>query len=844
MFRSATTTTLVWMLACCAFAIQPPTARAQASSLEAALPLVRQSGDERALTNMLIGAAMQHMQAGRTDQAAERIDEAITLCRKTANNSELKTALLVATQLLNKMDDDAARFFLTGLLKEESDHPEIEIVVLKAIGDALLQSGNLVPALQAMHQHCTKIAEVDPLSDAEATALHAYGRTCLQAKMFDLGLPALEKAKQIADKTGNTRLAGLCQASIGNTCLRTGELETARDLFAAQLISARKNGDEIAESQGRASLMTAFIMMGDNQGATKLLENTLADLKGIDRGTMQGFGAAIAAAQGDCVTAATLANQSIESKLSVYPAAMRSSTGGMLIASDALALAHYELQNGNWDEASKAVEQSEDGYAKLEAGYRAAANLGAVSQDASLAALSFAAAGISNVRQQILVQRKQFDQALLESERGRGQVQAKAMRATFNAQIDDLSEPQSIQAIRELAAKQNVTFVEYSLIHSLDPMTRELLPRDSKDRLPNALYVWVVPPTGDVVFRSIPLDRSLPKMVDEFRLAILPPKSTAKKSASNEPPVDSDAGQESSSPAPPARTVAQTGSDLYDVLIAPIQSALPKDPEMEVVVIPQGELYAVPFIAIPTSDGKDLIDHHTLTTAASIELYRLSVQCHRPATEFAKEQILIVGNPDMPASLYRPDKPAEKLSPLPGAEREAKRIAEMFGIEPIVGKQATETLVKDRMNTARVIHLASHGSLEAENIFSRSYLSAIALTPSEDDDGFLTVREIMRMKLDAELVILSACNSGMGHVTGEGVVGLSRAYLTAGVPTVVVSLWPVSDQATETLMVTFYKALGQGKSKAAALRIANLVNRHHFKNPKLWAPFTLYGIGK
>ena len=171
-------------------------------------------------------------------------------------------------------------------------------------------------------------------------------------------------------------------------------------------------------------------------------------------------------------------------------------------------------------------------------------------------------------------------------------------------------------------------------------------------------------------------------------------------------------------------------------------------------------------------------------------------------------------------------------------------IGEMFGVKPLIGAAATETEIKKRMDQARVIHLASHGLLESRDVFNAPYLSAIALAPTADDNGFLTVREVMKKKLQADLVVLSACDSGRGHITGDGVIGLSRGYLTAGVPTTVVSLWPVSDRATAILMVNFYRALAEGKSKASALRSATLSNRDRFEDPKLWAPFVMYGTGR
>ena len=173
-------------------------------------------------------------------------------------------------------------------------------------------------------------------------------------------------------------------------------------------------------------------------------------------------------------------------------------------------------------------------------------------------------------------------------------------------------------------------------------------------------------------------------MIDEFRDAIISPP-------------DGELNTE---------LIAETGQALHEVLIAPIKTALPADPDSEVVIVPQGGLYAIPFAALQDADGKHLIDHHTLTTSGSIDLYRLSVAAFKPS-KFDKQKVLIVGNPEMPAFQARPDKPAAPLNPLPGSEAEARAIAEMFGIEPVIGKDATETAVANRMQSAQLIHLAS-----------------------------------------------------------------------------------------------------------------------------------------
>ncbi len=118
---------------------------------------------------------------------------------------------------------------------------------------------------------------------------------------------------------------------------------------------------------------------------------------------------------------------------------------------------------------------------------------------------------------------------------------------------------------------------------------------------------------------------------------------------------------------------------------------------------------------------------------------------------------------------------------------------------------------------------------------------AIALAPSGKHDGLLTSCEILDMKLNADLVVLSACNTGGGNITGDGVISLSRALITAGVKSVIVSLWSVPDNSTAFLMSEFYRYFQHNPDKAAALRQAMLATRKKYNNPVDWAAFTLIG---
>ena len=279
---------------------------------------------------------------------------------------------------------------------------------------------------------------------------------------------------------------------------------------------------------------------------------------------------------------------------------------------------------------------------------------------------------------------------------------------------------------------------------------------------------------------------------------------------------------------------------LHKLLIAPIADLLSKDPNERVIFIPQASLFLVPFPALQDEQGKYLIEKHTILTAPAIQVLDLTRKQKHNGQRSAKN-VLVVGNPTMPKIKF--GKLVEKLDPLPGSEREAIQIAKFFNTEVLTGSQATKATVMQKMQQARIIHLATHGLLHDFKGFGVP--GAIALAPSAqpDDaiDGLLTSSEIFDMKLQADLVVLSACNTGGGNITGDGVVGLSRSLISAGVPSVLVSLWAVNDNSTAFLMTEFYRNLQQNPDKAVALRQAMLTTIKQYPHPKQWAAFTLIG---
>ena len=370
--------------------------------------------------------------------------------------------------------------------------------------------------------------------------------------------------------------------------------------------------------------------------------------------------------------------------------------------------------------------------------------------------------------------------------------------------------------IRQIAKAQNATLVQYSIIYDEFQIQGKSEPRES------ALYIWVIQPTGEITFRQVDLKPLWQKYKASLAdLIIGNQKFLAVRSRGSSPALQ---------PQPNLPT-------LHQLLIDPIASLLPKDPNAHVIFIPQGSLFQVPFPALLDANDTYLIEKHTILTSPSIQVLALTRQQKLAQKQPNSGNALVLGNPTMPSVSPSPGEPKQQLSPLPGAEAEALAIAPLLNTQAITGAQGTKAAIVQKMPQASIIHLATHGLLDDV----RGLGSAIALAPSGNDDGLLTAEEIFDMKLQASLVVLSACNTGEGRITGDGVIGLSRALISAGVPSVIVSLWAVPDAPTSELMKAFYQNLQNNPDKAQALRQAMLTTMKTHPQPRNWAAFTLIG---
>jgi CHAT domain-containing protein/Tfp pilus assembly protein PilF len=421
------------------------------------------------------------------------------------------------------------------------------------------------------------------------------------------------------------------------------------------------------------------------------------------------------------------------------------------------------------------------------------------------------------ILQKILIAQNKFQQALEVAERGRARAFVNLLTSRISEkQSNQLTvQPLSIEKIQKIAKEQNATIVEYTIAQSENnqdyPKTWNL----------SEMYIWVVKPTGEITFKQVDLkslNTPLAELVNNSRISI---GARGRGGIYVEGLKDEQVQKKN----------LQT---LHEILIAPIASLLPTNPEEKVIFIPHESLFLVPFVALQDKDSKYLIEKHTILTAPAIQVLDLT---HQQRQKVRGKDVLVMGNPIMP----KVGVPLVQLDPLKGAEKEALTIANFFKTKAITGKDATKAALKQKLSSARIIHLATHGLLADTD---KSIPTAIALAPTKNDNGLLTPAEIVDLSINAELVVLSACDTGRGAITGDGVIGLSRSLITAGAPSVIVSLWSVPDAPTAELMMEFYQQWQQNPDKAVALRNAMLKTMKKSPAPVNWAAFTLIGESK
>ena len=265
----------------------------------------------------------------------------------------------------------------------------------------------------------------------------------------------------------------------------------------------------------------------------------------------------------------------------------------------------------------------------------------------------------------------------------------------------------------------------------------------------------------------------------------------------------------------------ESARPLHERLITPLAARIKNGP---LTLVAHGALHYLPFAALQDGAGRFLIDRYALRSLPSASVLKFL----RPPASAPAPGLLAFGNPDL-------DDPKLDLA---FAEGEARAVAALFpGSRVLVRKEASKANFKKAAGVFGRIHIASHGKFRADAPLD----SGLLLAAAEGDDGLLRVAELYSTEMNADLVTLSACETGLGKIdNGDDVVGLTRGFLYAGARSIVSTLWSVDDRGTAELMQSFYENL-RNAGKIEALRQAQIKTRAAFPHPFFWAAFQLTG---
>ena len=829
------------------------------------LAIAREIKDRQSEGAALGGLGLAYESLGDYTKAIEYQQQQLAIAREIKDRQSEGAALGNLGIAYSKLGDYAKAMEYAqqqlAIAREIKDR-QGEGAALGNLGIAYLSLGDYAKAIEYQQQSLAIAREIKD-RQSEGAGLGNLGRAYDSLGDYAKAIEYIQQQLAIAREIKDRQSEGAALGNLGLAYFSLGDYSKAIEYAQQRLVLAREIKDRQSEGAGLGNLGLAYFSLGDYAKAIEYAQQQLAIAREIkDRqsegkalGNLGGaylslgdYAKAIEYQQQQLAIAREIKGRESEGKalgnLGVAYLSLGDYTKAIEYQQQWLAIAR-EIK----DRSSERIALNNLGFALYQQGNFSAAEktlLDSIKVSESLRAGLDDAKKVSIFDRQtnpylnlqkVLIAQNKTNEALEIAERGRARafVELLAARLAPSASAQLTINPPNIQQIQQIAKEQNATLVEYSTIWN------------------EALYIWVIKPTGEITFRSVDLesvninlgqatestrvsaatgrglneqDTAFAEMIRGTRDAL----GTSENNLSNQQATNRPHSTPSNS-----KTANRKLQQLYQLLIEPIADLLPTDPNSPVILIPHQSLFLAPFATLQNAQGQYLIEKHTIIIAPAIQILQLTHQSRQKNRQTSSQNILVVGNPTMP----KIGNPPRQLLPLPGSEQEAQIIAQLLNTQAIIGSQATKVSIVKQMLNARIIHLATHGLFK--EVKSRDLPGAIALAPSGNDDGFLTSSEILDLKLNAELVVLSACNTGRGRLTGDGVIGLSRALITAGVPTILTSLWYVPDAPTAELMAEFYRQLQQNPNKAQALRQAMLITMKKHPEPRDWGAFTLIG---
>jgi CHAT domain-containing protein/tetratricopeptide (TPR) repeat protein len=808
-----------------------------------AAEVFRRVGDHKAEGMALAFAGRAYTDLGQLAKSLETAQASLVIARKAEDRMLESMNLNNIGGIYTRWGQyaKAAEFLEASLKAARQVYPDAGGVILLSLGSVYENLGQYPKALGFYQQALEGFQRIGAPAQAGMT-LTLVGLIYTKQSQYAKAITTHQQALQMVQQSGYRKGEGAILSNIGDVYQQLGQPTKALEFYERSLKIAQQIGNREGESATLNNMSNAYMDLGQRDKALGVLEQALkivqqsGDRASESRGLIN-----IGGIYYDLGQYANAMKYSQSALRIAQQIGNRESEQGALgnIGQTYIQLRQYSQAQEAYQQALKIAQQTGDrldesliltglGQMLARSGRVSAAekplyeaieiveSLRGGLKDRDKVFLANRLVSPYLWLQFTLIAQNKTTTALEVSERGRTRafVELLATRlagdSTPSQTIQRLSQPLTLPQIQQVARQQNATLVEYSMVGG-------------------ELYIWLIRPTGQIEFRKTRYESStikLQELVSDTHDVL---RRGVRRSGTTSTPTSQ----------PTNDRLNQFGAyqlrTLHQLLIEPIADLLPKNPTDRVIFIPQNELLLVPFPALLNEKGTYLIEQHTLLTAPSIQVLSFTDQNQQQLNRTPNRTALVVGNPTLPKLLEG------SLVPLPAAEQEARAVAQLLKTTPMIGAAANKSAVLNQMPQARFIHLATHGLLTSNNGNAPGAIVLAPDSPNQVNDGLLTPSEILNMKLKAELVVLSACDTAQGDVTSDGIVGLSRSLISAGVPSVIVSLWAVPDAPTSELMQTFYKFLQEQPDKAQALRHAMLTTMKTHPQPRNWAAFTLIG---
>ncbi|AFZ56634.1 CHAT domain-containing protein [Anabaena cylindrica FACHB-243] len=839
---------------------------------------------------ILYNISLIYRQTGQKQKALDVLNQALELQRKNKNPEEAGTLTSLADVYQSTGEyQKAIDFYNQSLtIQRQTQNFIEEAKTLRYLAKIYQYLGNYQLSIETLNQALTKFQKMEDFSGLAQT-MNSIGDVYKESKDYDSALKYYNQGLEISRKLEDINQELAITTGIIRVYEELKNYPQALDAANKILIASRQRKNSFSEATALAYLGRIYLASGDEQ---KALEASRQALSGFEK---LGYPAAAANIFGNIAKTYNSLKQ-YQPAIETYhqELQLRQKLGDRTGEADTLYyIALTERNRGNLAAAITPIEKtiqivesirtkvtSQDlrtsYFATVQKYYQfyidllmqlhkqqPAKGYNAIALQASERARARSLLEILNeanadIRQgvdpQLFSQERNLQQQLDALEKRRIEISSKP-DSTKQEQAFQQETTNLLEQYRQIQAKIRAISPRYAALTQPQPLTLKEIQQQVLDENTLLLeyslgeersYLWAITKTS-ISSYELPESAEIETLIKNFRNEIVKPTSNKK-------------------------TITKAAASLTQILLTPIAQQLGKK---RLVIVGDGALQYVPFAALTipnTQTYQPLILNHeiiTLPSASTVALLRREQQTKKTATKtlalladpvFTKDDERLNIDRQLPKSQENNNlntlalkratlNTAIKFQRLPFTRQEAQEILELVPenqkLQAYDFAANREFVTNTQLSQYRILHFATHGILNSE----QPELSGIVLSLFDDQgkpqNGFLRLHDIFNLNLSADLVVLSACQTGLGQqIKGEGLVGLTRGFMYAGSPRVVVSLWNVDDQATALLMRKFYqKMLKDGLKPPAALRQAQIemLQDERFSKPDYWAAFTLQG---